>query len=53
MYSFLLDNIEHKKAKGVNKDVAARISHNEYKNVLLKKNVWDNQWIEFKVKNIK
>ena len=37
MYSFLLDNIEHKKAKGMNKDVAARISHNEDKNVLLNK----------------
>ena len=37
MHSFLLDNIEHKKAKGVNKDGAARISHNEYKNVLLNK----------------
>ena len=30
MYSFLVDNNEHKKAKGVNKNVAARISYNEY-----------------------
>ena len=26
---------DHKKAKGINKNVVARISHNEYKNVLL------------------
>ena len=35
MYSFLIDNNEHKKAKGVNKNVVATISHNEYKDVLL------------------
>ena len=35
MYSFLVDNSEPKKAKGVNKNVAATISHNEYKDVLL------------------
>ena len=35
MYSlFVDDNIEDKKAKGVNKNVVA-ISHNEYKDVLL------------------
>ena len=28
MYAFLLDNIEHKKAKGTNKNVVAKISHN-------------------------
>ena len=28
MYSFLLDNSEHKKAKGANKNVVAKISHN-------------------------
>ena len=33
--SFLVDNTEHKKAKGVNRNVAATISHNEYKDVLL------------------
>ena len=37
MYSFLVDNNEHKKAKGANKNVAARISYNEYKNILLNK----------------
>ena len=37
MYSFLVDNCEHKKAKGVNKNVVATISHNEYKDVLLNK----------------
>ena len=30
MYSFLVDNSEHKKAKGMNRNVAATISHNEY-----------------------
>ena len=36
MYSFLVDNNERKKAKGVNKNVVATIGHNEYKDVLLK-----------------
>ena len=31
------DNSEHKKAKGVNENVVATISHNEYKDVLLNK----------------
>ena len=36
MYSFLVvDSSRHKKAKGVNKNAVARISHNEYKDVLL------------------
>ena len=39
MYSFLVDNNEHKTTKGVNKNVVATISHNEYKEVLLNKNV--------------
>ena len=39
MYSILVDDSnEHKKAKGVNKNVVATISHNEYKDVLLNKN---------------
>ena len=33
-YSFLVDNSEHKKVKGVNRNVVATISHNEYKDVL-------------------
>ena len=38
MYSYLVnDNSEHKKAKGLNKNIAATISHNEYKDVLLNK----------------
>ena len=38
MYLYLVDdNKEHKKAKGVNKNVAATISYNEYKDVLLDK----------------
>ena len=35
MYFFLVDNSENKKVKGVNKNVVATISHNEYKGVLL------------------
>ena len=35
MYSFLVDNSEHKKAKCVNKNVVATISHNEDKDALL------------------
>ena len=37
MYSILVDNNELKKAKSVNKNVVATISHNEYKDVLLNK----------------
>ena len=38
MYSFLVDDSsEHGKAKGVNKNVVATISHNECKDVLLNK----------------
>ena len=36
IYSYLVDDsIEHKKAKGVNKNVVATISHNKYKDILL------------------
>ena len=38
IYSLLVDNSEHKKAKGVNKNVVAAINHNEYKDVLLNNN---------------
>ena len=38
MNSYLVDdNSEHKKVKGVNRNVVATISHNEYKDVLLNK----------------
>ena len=38
MYSYLVvDSSEHKKAKGMNKNVVATISHNEYKDILLNK----------------
>ena len=38
MYSYLVDNnSEHKKAKGVNKNIFATVSHNKYKDVLLNK----------------
>ena len=35
MYSFLVENNEHKDAKDVNKNVVARISQNEYKDASL------------------
>ena len=37
IYLFLVDNSEHQKAEGVNKNVVATISHNEYKDKLLNK----------------
>ena len=38
MYSFFVDdNSEHKQAKGMNKNVVATVSRNEYKDVLLNK----------------
>ena len=38
MYSFVADNnSKHKKAEDGNKNIFARISHNEYKDVLLNK----------------
>ena len=38
MYSYLVDdNSEHKKGKGVNKNVVGTISHNKCKDVLLNK----------------
>ena len=52
MYSFLADNSEHKKAKGLNRNVVATISHNEYKDVLLNKKCIRHS-IEFKVKTKK
>ena len=50
MYSFSEDNNEHRKAKGVNKNVVAIIGNNEDKNVLLNNDFKGTQWIEFKVK---
>ena len=36
IYSFLVDNDEHKNAKRMNKNVVSTIGHNEHKDVLLK-----------------
>ena len=37
MYSYLVDNnSEHKRAKGVNKNIFATVSHNKYKDVKAK-----------------
>ena len=47
-----LDSNEHKKAKGVNENVVATISHDEYKDVLLNNKCIDIQRIEFKLKII-
>ena len=48
MYSTLADdNSDHKKAKGVNRNVAATISHNEYKDVLL-----NNKYLRYSLKRI-
>ena len=35
MYLFLVNNSEHKKSKGINRNVVATIGHNEYNDVLL------------------
>ena len=35
MYALLLENSEHKEAKGVSRNLVATISHNQYKDVLL------------------
>ena len=35
MYSFLVDNCEHKKVKGLNKNAVVTISHDQCKAVLL------------------
>lgn len=54
MYFFLVDDsCEHKKAKGMNKNVVAKISDTEYKHVCWIKNVWGIWWIEPKLKIIK
>ena len=34
MYLFLVDNSEHEKGKGVNRNVVTTMNHNEYKHVL-------------------
>ena len=46
------DSEEYKKTNAVNENIVAKTSHKIYENVLLKKNVGDIQWIEFKVKII-
>ena len=50
MYSYLVNNSAHKKAKAVTRNASATIS---LKMFLWIKNVWDIQWIGFKVKIIK
>ena len=48
MYSFVVDdNSEHKTAKSVNRNLAEKITHNEYKDILL-----NNKWIGNSVNRI-
>ena len=52
MHSFLVDDSsEHKKAKGVNKNVVATIIHNEYKHFLLNNKCLRNLMNRIKCKN--
>ena len=54
MYSYLADDLsEHKKTKGVNKNVKATISHNEYKDVLLNKKCLGHSMIRIQSKDHK
>ena len=48
-----VDNNEHKKAKGVNKNVVATIGHNEYIDVLLNKKCLRHSMNRFQRKIIK
>ena len=48
IYSFSVGNHERKKAKGVNKNVVATISHNEYKEVLWNKKYLRHSMIQSK-----
>ena len=51
MYSFLVENNNNKKAKGVNKNVVATISHNKYKDVLLNKECIRHSMSRIKIKD--
>ena len=54
MYSYLVnDNSEHKKAKCVNKNVVATISHNEYKDLLLNKKCLRHLMDRIQIKDLK
>ena len=53
MYLILvIDSSKYEERKGLNKNVAAKISHSEYKNVLLNKKIKGIHLIEFKAKII-
>ena len=47
MYSFLVDNSEHKKTNDVNRNVVKTISHNKYKDVS-----WNNKCIRHSMNRI-
>ena len=52
MCSFLVDgSSEHKKAKSVNKNVVASMSHNEHKDVLMKNKCLNNSMNRIQSKN--
>ena len=52
IYSYLVDkNNEHKRAKGLNKNVFVTINHNEYKDVLLNKKLFRHSMNEIQSKD--
>ena len=51
MYSFLVDNNEHKKAKGINKNVVTTIGHNEYKLLVIRVNYKNTSYLKNYLKN--
>ena len=54
MFSYLVnDNSEHKRAKCVNKNVVATISHNEYKDLLLNKKCLRHLMNRIQIKDLK
>ena len=52
MYSFFVDNNEHKKVKGVNRNIVTTVRHIEYKDVILNKKCIRLARNKFKVKTI-
>ena len=52
MYSFLVDNnSDHEKARGVNRKVAATISQNVYKDILLNNKSWRRSMYKIRSKD--
>ena len=51
LYSFLVDDREHKKESGVNKNDVAKTSHNEYKDVLYNSTCLKRSMIRIQIRN--